>query len=71
MASLKILAPADMAIKDNPGITTVPKGERAWTKFILELDGVVVLSEPAVNTQRIVNIYYDASSEELVIIYDD
>lgn len=34
-----------MAIKDIPGITTMPKSERAWTKFILDLstvlDGIV------------------------------
>jgi hypothetical protein len=30
-----------MALKDNPGITTMPRSERDWTKFIRELSDAI------------------------------
>lgn len=39
-----------MALKDNPGLTTMPRTERDWTKFINELSGAVtgVSTEPPI-----------------------
>jgi hypothetical protein len=41
MASLKAVGQGNVAIKDNPGLTTMPKTERDWTKFIQELSDIV------------------------------
>ena len=32
-----------MALKDNPGLTTMPRTDRDWTKFINELSGAITV----------------------------
>jgi hypothetical protein len=56
-----------MAIKDNPGIMTMPRNERDWTKFIRELEPSLV-TENASSSQPSMSI---DDMEELILFIGD